>query len=202
MKNTVVYLLLFCSFSAAGQNNYSDSIRNERVGKESHLLNSKAGILNEDDLIHFKGLNHFEVDTLFNIKAKFIKDIGKRFKMPTSTERQPIYRRYGYLYFEINQVACTLTVYQNMALRKMKEHKNSFFIPFRDETSAIESYGGGRYLDIQILKGETSKQIDFNLSYNPYCAYSHRYSCPIPPNENTLPVSIRAGEMTPISVDE
>ena len=83
-----------------------------------------------------------------------------------------------------------------MALRKKKEYKDYLFIPFRDGTSRMETYGGGRYLDLRIPKGKTIL-VDFNLAYNPYCAYSHRYSCPIPPEINTLNVRILAGEKTP-----
>ncbi|MDG1428784.1 MAG: DUF1684 domain-containing protein, partial [Crocinitomicaceae bacterium] len=74
----------------------------------------------------------------------------------------------------------------------------SLFIPFRDKTSRHETYGGGRYLDVQIPDRDMM-HLDFNLAYNPYCAYSHRYSCPIPPEENTLNVSILAGEKTPLA---
>jgi uncharacterized protein (DUF1684 family) len=68
------------------------------------------------------------------------------------------------------------------------------FLAFGDETSAVESYGAGRYLDIKKVPGSTSITLDFNLAYNPYCAYNDTYSCPLPPKENLLPVAIRAGE--------
>ena len=74
-------------------------------------------------------------------------------------------------------------------------YENYLFIPFRDITSGDETYGGGRYLDFRIPETD-SVTIDFNLSYNPYCAYNHKYSCPIPPAENSLPVKILAGEKT------
>jgi uncharacterized protein (DUF1684 family) len=88
-----------------------------------------------------------------------------------------------------------------MALKKQKEYKKYLFIPFRDLTSGKESYGGGRYIDTEIPAGETLI-LDFNRAYNPYCAYSHRYSCPIPPEENTLKVEIRAGEKVPVGYDK
>ena len=71
------------------------------------------------------------------------------------------------------------------------------FIPFRDATCQSESYGGGRYIDTETPKGKTLR-IDFNKAYNPYCAYSIRYSCPIPPEENTLKIAIPAGEKVPV----
>ena len=81
-----------------------------------------------------------------------------------------------------------------------KDYKDYLFIPFRDVTSGKETFGGGRFLDARIPKNDTLL-IDFNLNYNPYCAYSERYSCPIPPTENTLKVSILAGEKVPVGHD-
>lgn len=190
--------IIFLPFLGFGQSNYRDSLIQARREKEENLLDSAKGTLTKEDLEHFKSLHYFHIDTNYIIQAQFVKNIGKRFKMPTSTEREPIYRRYGYLYFEIENKACTLTVYQNMELRKKKEYKNYFFVPFKDLTSGIYTYGGGRYLDFYLSEKQTIATIDFNLSYNPYCAYSHRYSCPIPPAENNLNISIISGEKTPI----
>jgi len=89
--------------------------------------------------------------------------------------------------FEIDGNAAKLAVYQ------MEGDHEGYFIPFRDETSSKETYGGGRYLEPEATaNGELI--VDFNLAYNPYCAYSPHFSCPIPPIENWLKVPIRAGE--------
>lgn len=162
----------------------------------AELTDTSLHVLNKEEIEHFRGLSYFPFDTSYQLNVLFVKDIGKKFKMPTSTDRLPVYRRFGYIYFEIENVPCTLEVYQNMALRKNKEYKDYLFVPYRDLTSGKESYGGGRYLDVHIPEGN-SLLLDFNLSYNPYCAYSHRYSCPIPPDVNTLKVAIEAGEKTP-----
>ena len=71
-------------------------------------------------------------------------------------------------------------------------YENSLFVPFTDLTNGKETYGGGRYMDVEIPEGD-SIVLDFNKAYNPYCAYSTNYSCPIPPKENDLPISINAG---------
>jgi uncharacterized protein len=74
---------------------------------------------------------------------------------------------------------------------------HELFVPFRDATSGRETYGAGRYLEIELqrhAKGAHTATLDFNLAYNPHCAYSSDYSCPIPPPENTLPIAITAGE--------
>jgi len=66
---------------------------------------------------------------------------------------------------------------------------------FRDATTGRETYDVGRYVDLE-REGERYV-LDLNLAYNPACAYSPFYNCPIPPPENHLPVAIHAGEMTP-----
>ena len=165
------------------------------------MIDSSKHILKQDEIDHFEGLSFFKVDTVYRISGKFTRSIGKKFEMPTTTDRKPIYRRYGYVDFQLDGNTHRLTIYQNMALKKQKEYKKYLFIPFRDLTSGKESYGGGRYIDTEIPAGETLI-LDFNRAYNPYCAYSHRYSCPIPPEENTLKVEIRAGEKVPVGYDK
>lgn len=170
-----------------------------RILREEHLLeltDSSTHILNEEEIASFEGLDYFPFSPEYQITARFTKSPGKRFKMPTTTDRLPVYRRYGYIEFEVGGDTCTLEVYQNMALRRQPEYRDYLFIPFRDAISGKETYGGGRYLDVHIPNGGTLL-LDFNRVYNPYCAYSHRYSCPVPPEVNTLIVSIRAGEKTP-----
>jgi uncharacterized protein (DUF1684 family) len=72
--------------------------------------------------------------------------------------------------------------------------RGTLFLAFADKTSAVESYGSGRYLEVKKQPGAGSMVLDFNKAYNPYCAYVDGYSCPFPPKENTLDVFVRAGE--------
>jgi uncharacterized protein len=76
----------------------------------------------------------------------------------------------------------------------MGPFRGKLFLAFGDATSAKETYGAGRYLDITKTPGATTIILDFNKAYNPYCAYNETYSCPLPPPENLLNVAIRAGE--------
>jgi hypothetical protein len=100
--------------------------------------------------------------------------------------------RYGYFEFRLDGKAHRLQVYKLLDLGP--EYSNSLFVPFTDATSGLESYGGGRYIDLEERK-DNHYTVDFNLAYNPSCAYGKRgYSCPIPPAENRLPVRIEAGE--------
>lgn len=199
MNKFILILILCISSIVHAQFLSKEEIIQAREEHFTHLTDTTTDVLNIEEINSFDGLEYFEFDPTFQINARFEKNIGKRFKMPTSTERLPVYRRYGYVYFDYNNESCTLEVYQNMEIRRIKEYKDYLFIPFRDETSRIETYGGGRYLDVKIPSGETI-QIDFNRAYNPYCAYSHRYSCPIPPETNTLKIKVEAGEKTPPGV--
>lgn len=196
MKVLIILLSTSLQFIIHAQS-YEDSLVELRVIHMGELIDSSKHILNQDEIDHFEGVAYFEIDTNYRVKAQFTKSIGKRFKMPTTTERAPIYRRFGYVDFTLNGQKVRLTAFQNMALRKQKEYKHYLFIPFKDETSGNESYGGGRYLDIQIPNGAIVI-LDFNRVYNPYCVYSHRYSCPIPPDENTIKIAILAGEKVPL----
>jgi uncharacterized protein (DUF1684 family) len=99
--------------------------------------------------------------------------------------------RYGTFSFPVDGKICTLTAY------KSEDGPQVLFIPFRDATSNRETYGVGRYLDLEEEQGDTPYILDFNLAYNPYCAYNETYTCPLVPKENILPVEIRAGEKLP-----
>ena len=149
--------------------------------------------LTKKDLKTFKALEFFPVNNQLKVTAKFrlTKD-SKPFKMPTSTTRTPIYRCYGIATFTINGKEYSLEVYQNQDPNRDPKYKDDLFLPFTDETNGFASYGGGRYIDLKIPAGNTI-EIDFNHAYNPYCAYSDRYSCPIPPRVNFLKTEINAG---------
>ncbi len=173
-----------------------EEINARRVEHARHLSDTVYHVLKQDEIEEFGGLDYFDFDSSYQVPATFVKDKGKVFEMPTSTDRLPKYRRYGYFYFKINNQPCTLEVYQSLSLKKIKEYKNHLFLPFKDKTSTKETYGGGRFIELDIP--EESFILDFNTAFNPYCAYSYRYSCPIPPEANHLDVEIRAGEKTPL----
>lgn len=187
----VLFFLFVCLCQVIGaQTNYADSINRLRDQHLIELKDTASRILKLDEIREFQGLRYFEVDEKFKLQASFTRSKGKKFKMATSTERLPVYRRYGYLDFVIDGQSCRLTIYESM------DFKDYLFIPFRDANTGHETYGAGRYLDILVPDGKTVT-LDFNLAYNPYCAYSVRYSCPIAPVENTLKIAINAGEKVP-----
>jgi uncharacterized protein (DUF1684 family) len=149
--------------------------------------------LKKKDLKTFKALDFFPVNDAFKVKASFkLTPDSEPFKMKTSTARTPIYKRYGIATFKLNGKEFSLEIYQSQDPNRDPEYKDDLFLPFTDETNGFASYGGGRYIDLKIPAGNTI-EIDFNNSYNPYCAYSDRYSCPVPPRVNFLKTEINAG---------
>lgn len=140
----------------------------------------------------FKSLPFYPVAYQYCVVAKLVRDsTALPFAMPTSTSRLPMYRKYGELHFELNGQPQRLTVYQSLDLLQKPGFADYLFLPFTDATNGHGSYGGGRYLDLRLPPAGTATVIlDFNCAYNPSCAYSHGYSCPIPPAENRLALAI------------
>ena len=118
------------------------------------------------------------------------------FDMLTYSGVTRLYRKYATLALEIDGRSITLNLYQNLSLiAKDSSYRDYLFLPFKDLTNGEETYGGGRYLDFRT--GDIKNGVlvvDFNKNYNPYCAYSDGYSCPIPPRENHLDLEVQAGE--------
>lgn len=152
--------------------------------------------LKKKDLKKFKGLDFFSVDTSFIVEATFTRiENAPTFEMATTTSRKPLYKKYGLLKFTLNKKKCELTIYQSQDDLRDEKYKDYLFLPFTDETSGEESYGGGRYMDVlttDITKNNTVI-LNFNNTYNPYCAYNDKYSCPLTPRKNHLDVAIKAG---------
>ena len=149
--------------------------------------------LKEKDRKQFKGLDFFSFDSTYVVRAQFKRTPNEDpFKMKTTTERLPIYVKYGELLFHLKGEDFKLNIYQNQGLIEQEGYEDYLFLPFLDETNGLESYGGGRYIDARIPEGDTMI-IDFNQAYNPYCAYNDKYSCPIVPRENYLRTRIEAG---------
>lgn len=175
-----------------------DRIDAEKFQKKinSEYADAKTSPLMETDLKTFKTLDFYPLSSKYYVNAKFVKAKDEKvFEMKTSTSRKPKYIKYGTIFFSIDGIALKLNVYQDIELSKSDEYKDYLFLPFSDKTCGKESYIGGRYIDLKIPKGNTIL-IDFNKAYNPYCAYNHKYSCPIVPLENDLNVEIKAGVKT------
>lgn len=162
----------------------------------AEYLNPKETPLRGDNFKNFKQHPFFPISLKYRITAKFEKtENAEPFDLPTSSGKTKPYREFGKATFQLDGKSYTLTLYQSLDLIKEKKYKDYLFLPFRDATNEKETYGGGKYLDLTIPKGKTII-LDFNKSYHPYCAYNaYDYNCPVVPEENKLPVEIRAGVM-------
>ncbi len=191
MRNFFVSLFFFLvSMQCMSQPGvYEDSMR---LFQKKYVANHEVVKGNEKAYIRF-----FKIVPGYRVSAHFEKlSDTAGFVMKTSGTKNKSYLRYGKLHFSIGDRNCELTIYQSKQLMLTSEYKNYLFIPFTDLTSGENSYGGGRYLDLLMEEiKKDSVDIDFNKAYNPYCAYTSGYNCPIPPAENDLPVAIEAGEM-------
>ena len=129
------------------------------------------------------------MDETYRVSTKLERfDSPKHIVMATSSGTRQTYLRYVAFSFEIKRQHLKLIVHKSGE----DPYARSLFIPFSDETSDHEAYASGRYLDLEEQGGDD--ELDFNMAYNPYCAYSEDYTCPIPPVVNSLPVKILAGE--------
>jgi uncharacterized protein (DUF1684 family) len=174
---------------------YVREIREFQEELDVHYADSIESPLSEEDRLAFGGLPFYPVDEGFRVIAEFTRTPDEKpFPMPTSSDRTPIYVKYGILKFFLQGQEHQLSIYQNQQLQKMPGYEDYLFLPFTDLTSGDSSYGGGRYIDIRIPKRKRVL-LDFNKAYNPYCAYSDGYSCPIPPKENDLAAAIKVGVM-------
>ncbi len=145
-----------------------------------------------EDREDFHGLNYYPVDMQYRVIATLVPEPHPGvFRVQTTTGDHKEYTRIGRLNFEINGQSLSLVAFMPPADEPL--HGNRIFVPFRDKTSGKETYGAGRYLDLNKRPGE-QYVLDFNRAYNPFCAYSPYYSCPLPPGENILPIEIQAGE--------
>lgn len=192
LKRYGLVLILFIAVQVNGQNAYNDAIAYQKH-LSGEYADSATSPLNEEDLAKFKTLDFFPVDATFRIEAILIKEENKEFfQMQTTTDRKPEYRVWATAIFNLQGNEYRLTIYQNKKSLEDPEYYDYLFLPFLDLTNGESSYGGGRYIDLKIPE-ENKVIIDFNKAYNPYCAYNHRYSCPIVPKENFLDLEVLAG---------
>lgn len=191
-----IYLLLFamCTFSipVSAQKNNSAYTKSIKAYQENYINTHE--VVKEKDRKYFR---FFPISNAYQVNCNFEKITDSTgFTMKTSGNGIRKYFKYGKLSFSIRDTALQLFIYQSEDLLSNKQYSNYLFVPFTDLTTGDESYGSGRYIEFYTNEIISNKiTIDFNKSYNPYCAYVTGYRCPIPPKENNLPVAIKAGEM-------
>jgi len=195
MRKNIAYfilLILFISCSKKVEVSYNQKINSKRKFFEASFMGAKS-ILSKEGKNNFKGLDYYNVDTGFIVEANIIwKKNPIPVKLYNDSNDFGLHFPIAILKFELNKVSYELTGFSS-ELNQVKE----LFIPFFDETSGNETYGGGRFLDVEV-KSNQQLTIDFNMAYNPYCVYNPSYVCAIPPVDNDLDVKILAGEKLPL----
>lgn len=174
-------------------NEYKQDIKLFQENLNIEFADSTQSPLTKEDLLTFKSLDFYPIKKKYQVFARFERTENQiPFGMPTTTSRKPVYEKYGEAHFLLNGKEIKLNIYQSHDLREKEEYKNYLFMPFNDLTAGKTSYSGGRYVDLEIPESNVIT-IDFNKAYNPYCAYNHKYSCPLIPKENNITVKIKAG---------
>ena len=193
MKNLLLLFLVVFSFSCAQHNEKTTEETPFQKTMNDEFKDASKSPLKAKDLKTFEGLDFFPYDSVFVVKAslKRLPDT-EWFNMKTTTDRLSKERVFGILTFELKGKSFELNVYQGQELMQKEGFENYLFLPFLDNTNGTLTYGGGRYIDLEIPDGDTI-EIDFNSAYNPYCAYNEKYSCPIVPRENYIDIDIEAG---------
>ncbi len=173
--------------------NYGEQIAKHREAYKADFIKETHSPLKEADL---KDLHFFEADSTYRVLAEVkILKAEKVFKMPTYDGTSKEFIRYAKISFSLKGKPLQLTLYRNIGLMTNPLYKDLLFLAFTDETNNKTTYGGGRYIDLDLKEIINEKiTIDFNKAYNPYCAYSDGYRCPVPPEENDLLFSVLAGE--------
>lgn len=192
----LLFFILFAQsvFAQTSDTAYAAEIARHRQTYKEHFITESRSPLTESDTAL---LDFFSADATWRVTASFERTLeAQPFNMPTYSGRSASYQEYGKLSFEKDGKTYTLRVYQNLRLLNSQKYFDYLFLPFKDLTNGDLTYGGGRYIDLKTtdISAENRLVIDFNKCYNPWCAYSDGYNCPIPPAENHLEVEVKAGE--------
>lgn len=174
------------------------AIENQRQRKDLFFKTGQESPLSPEKKQGFGGLHYFPIDPAYRVNARLERAATpQQITMPVSQGNERLMLEWGTLNFDLNGNNLSLTAYKPGDVLPDELQEAALFVPFRDATSGKETYGAGRYLDIEDEPNEDSTYtIDFNLAYNPWCAYSEEYSCPLPPPKNWLKVPVNAGEQT------
>jgi len=186
------FLLLLISMNSFAQS-YAEQIAKHREAYKQDFIKDERAPLKKSDL---QNLHFYDADSTYKIFATIaLLKNEKVFKMPAFNGSSSNYYRYAHVNFVLDEKKIQMTLYRSVALSNNPLYKDHLFLPFTDETNNKETYGGGRYIDLDAKEiVDNHIEIDFNKAYNPYCAFSEGYRCPVPPEENDLQLAIKAGE--------
>jgi uncharacterized protein (DUF1684 family) len=171
---------------------WEEHLKMEREQKNTFFSIHPQSPIPLEEREKFKGLNYYPPDPDYRFKLKLHEHPKKKtIKMSYTRGEEQQFIRWGEFRFKIGAQEQVLHAY------KSNPNEDRLFVPFRDATSGMETYGAGRYLDLEPKRDCTPDGkwiLDFNKAYNPWCAYSENYTCPFVPPENWLKVPIHAGE--------
>jgi uncharacterized protein (DUF1684 family) len=174
------------------KNTWMDELETQRRKKDQYFAESPRSPLPPEERETFDGLAYYPVDPEYRFEVALdVYDEPEPVTVGTSTDGEQEYLAWGEFTVDIDGDRVTITAYRS------GPEDARLWVPFRDGTSGGETYGAGRYLDLEPDHHRTDDGrwiLDFNEAYNPTCAYSDRYECPLPPADNWLGVPIEAGE--------
>lgn len=172
---------------------WADRLHDHRERKDEYFKHDPHSPIPPDERETFEGLAYYPIDETYRFVVPLEEhDEKASVTVGTSTGGEQEYLRWGEFRFEVDETEVTIQAYRG------DPQDDRLWVPFRDATSGEGTYGAGRYLDLETDTHRLDDGrwiLDFNEAYNPTCAYSERYECPLPPTENWLEVPIRAGEM-------
>lgn len=169
---------------------YIEKVEKERERQFKFIKFNVESPLSEEQRRSFQLLTFYDINPLYRVKARLIPIENKKVReVPLTDGSKEKYIEHSYAEFELGGQTNKLLLLQSVKETDMR----NFFLAFADKTSGKETYGGGRFLNVR-QDGKNSITIDFNLAYNPYCAYNPDYACPLPPKENLMTIAIEAGE--------
>jgi len=172
------------------ETDWRERVREFRDEKDDFLATHDQSPVPPGDREDFDGLDYFDPDPDFRVAAKY-SPVGDAEPVELETTQGPPaeYTRAAVLGFDLGGDHHTLTAFH-------VEGEDTLFVPFTDATNGEETYDRGRYLDVDPAGAEDGDPIalDFNLAYNPFCAYSEHFACALPPSDNHVPVTVEAGE--------
>ena len=195
--------VLFLSLTAISCNDKESKIKSEgttsyalqlmmsRIEKDKNMKQAADSPFQGTAQKEFEHLNYFEPNTNYIVTAKLEKlPLGDTLTTRTSLGKERQFLKFAMAHFELQKQQHSL-----LLLKSVKKDSKRLFLTFKDATSGEESYGAGRYLDVYASEDNTAL-LDFNMLYNPYCAYADGFDCPLPPKGNQLKIKILAGEKT------
>lgn len=191
IASVALLAILIYSLGGNSSDSYNAQILKEREDKDRYMRTSEESPFASLDE-PYTPLKYFPPDEKYRIMATLRRVEQKKVRvLATSDASEVRYLEYAWVEFDLDDRKNRLLILEIM---NEGPEKGTLFLAFGDRTSADETYGAGRYLDVSKVPGSNTVELDFNKAYNPYCAYNESYSCPFPPRENLLDIAIRAGE--------